>query len=175
MAAPLTTAVRQEKEDWLQAPREPAEGEGFRLSVTSAMIGGPFKLRKDSVLDVQDSVRDAPSHKDMVVRLRLENLSRNRILAYPDWGRFDGFLSGAGLKDNLGNTYRWANYGTWKLAERAPDSRVRPGRDSTDILVFEEPLPQATEFFLELPRPEYSITHPQVFRFRFPRVEVGDR
>jgi hypothetical protein len=155
-AAPSTPSgqTNRVEEPWLSAPQQGAIEGDLRLWVSSTRLGGPYEV---------DEPLPRKGEQYLVIRLRLENLSQERILHYPDWGRFDEAVSDATLKDNLGNTYRPVRRRT------KPDNHVRPGQESKDLLVFEEPLRQAKEFFLELPKPGSSLSNLKTFKFRFPR------
>jgi hypothetical protein len=93
------------------------------------------------------------SEKQVMVKVHLRNTSDTRKVDYRGWQtRFALATWGAHLDDDLHNTYKAISYGIHDIIGHVQGSTsIFPGKDLTDLLVFERTVPAASYLVLTLP------------------------
>ena len=108
--------------------------------------------------------------KLLMVKLRLRNSSNTKKIDYHGWQPdFVGLLGEpASLADDKGNDYKRITFGIDKVAGRiSRGESIYPGKEITDVLVFEEPV--ATCKYLILSLPSAALKADKDAKVRIPR------
>ena len=108
--------------------------------------------------------------KLLMVKLRLHNSSDSKKIDYHGWQPdFVGLLGEpASLADDKGNDYKRITFGIDKVAGRiSRGESIYPGKEITDVLVFEEPV--ATCKYLILSLPSAALKADKDAKVRIPR------
>jgi|GEM_PF-6603478 len=102
----------------------------------------PFKSKPRSF--------DNPEDPYLMVEIELSNLNENVLKTYRGWNNMRPSLV---IKDEHGNAYRTTSTGSDAVVGKVRSSTdIRADRPPVrDLLIFNEPLPAAKSFFLELP------------------------
>jgi len=124
-----------------------AQIEHIRVSLNRAAI---------ERVPLKDRIGNRSSKSDgeyVHLKVRVENLSDARKVNYTSWATEFSFGSDLGsLLDEYGNRYKRVGFGLGTdPVDRATSESIYPGKDTTDVLVFELPIEKATRLSLELP------------------------
>ena len=175
------------KIEWTKADQSIEQGP-IRATITSV---GIEKVRLENA-DFSQITR-GKSEPMLRVRVKIENISDNRIVQVPGWtgsgggiaGKLGGLLEGselgktvssatatANLVDNHGNAYTQTPESMIFGAQTAlgADSAVRPGDAAEKQVVFQPPLPSVEFLLLELPQAGFSGSEP--LRFEIPKAMI---
>lgn len=110
---------------------------------------------------LKDLFEDSRSASELLaIHLELSNTHPTKKLTYQTWrGKDLSFTRDyATLRDNFGNSYKRISFGLGVYPLGAVEGTVSlyPQQSVTDILVFERPVPNAQQFFLELPAQNFG-------------------
>jgi HEAT repeat protein len=155
---PVKVEAGSDKEVWVDAPAQAARVDDVRVQVTRAIY--------DHV-PIRDLGPAKSTEKQLIIHLKIENLSEATKYSYHLWGRgrlFD--THNATLTDEFGNRYLPIDFGLFASIDGQQRAAVSlyPGKPLTDVLVFEEPVKKAKTLKLELPGS--ALDKNATFRFR---------
>jgi hypothetical protein len=153
--AALRAELAKLKPPRLAAPAKSQAAAGVRtirfgdIVVTATKVAvGPVRV-KTGMGDARDT-----DNSYFVVYLTIANNSDGRKVTYRSWSGAD-FAFGrdyASLSDELGNTYKRVTFGIVSdVVGATKTASIYPGKQITDVLVFEPPIDKATKLTLELP------------------------
>jgi hypothetical protein len=123
--------------------------------------------------DAVDQGRRRSSDDALIINIGLVNQSKTKKLDYRTMAGGDFSLSRdyATLTDNFGNTYKRITFGySNKPAGRTNSASLYPGKQLSDVLVFEVPAESATHLDLEIPAE--NVGGEGFYRFRIPVAKV---
>ncbi len=134
------------------------------VNSSQEIASGPLRV---SIVRVQLHGRVGKGNLDgLGVLVRARNTDAEHFAYFPGWGPHDDTGLSVSLSDDLGNQYRIPTASGFLDQPGVRDSRFKPGETQERWLLFEEPLPQAKEFFLSVNGPGKWM------RWRIPRSEV---
>jgi hypothetical protein len=137
-----------------------------RSGNTSVLIG-PISSGSLIGTDLLSGMPYLSSGRFMQIYIHIKNENLNRKVDYKSWQTQVG--SAGQLLDNFGNAYRLVDYPTSirpAAMERAAGPSIYPGKETTDLLLFEPPVENAEYLRLELPGE--NVGEPGSFRFQIP-------
>jgi hypothetical protein len=137
-----------------------------RVSIKKISVGKvPLKQADGSVL-----YSDEPR---LMIALRIENVSDQKRSEYTTWvPDLDAAKTVARLTDDRANELKRVTFGFGNNVQgRTVLDTLTPGKVIGDLLVFEDPSPEAKEFVLELPGANCGVTG--TFRFTIPAKDVA--
>jgi hypothetical protein len=140
------TNDQPENKNWVAAQMPISIG-NVELEVTEAKIG-----KISLVSEFNDRVSETPEEY-FLIRLRIKNNDINKKINYRSWMGDFANLSGvtASLTDEHGNKYKFITTpSTFKIEGTEGNGSIYPQKDIQDAVVFEQPVPTATKFFLTL-------------------------
>jgi hypothetical protein len=134
-------AMKPEPSDgaWL-SPDKPAVIDGIKVE----LLGG--KIGKVKLLDFQLKPTDESKDTVAQVRIRVTNNKQNYRLQYDGWTGFGD----AKLTDEHKNIYQTSPITDFVGRTTIYQRRIDPGQSVEDVILFDEPLPGAKTFRLEL-------------------------
>jgi len=112
------------------------------------------KVKVGTIHNEQESKEDLLS-----VTITIKNQSEGKKVDYNTWGSNEMHFrqAKAALSDNFDNTYRLVAFG---MMSRPKGQLIResiyPGKEVTDVLIFEQPVDKASELKLELPAANFG-------------------
>jgi hypothetical protein len=147
---------------WVDASDASIRRGDVKVSVRSANIGLPRFDRK---------VRPSDPEEYLIVTLALNNLGATKKLD------FTGFASGGSISrlvtlvDDLGNQYKQKRFRGAKVEGQASSESLYPGKQLSDVLVFEPPIAKAETLKLRLPAAAFGGAG--ALKFRIPAEMIG--
>ncbi len=151
-------------------------------SIDSPVVEGDLQIQVRAVsvrkVKLESLMKEQNESKELqlVLELRVKNVSATRKLSYHSWGDSNRSVldPAATLNDNFGNTYAMRRFdemsGPVGWTEFAS---LYPGKELDDVLVFEPPVDAAKSLDLELPAD--VIGNEGVIRFRIPTSSIVSR
>lgn len=163
-----TTSIAERPEDtgpevlpqptWADASSQAVMAGPLRVYVRGVWVGkAPLGGFGDAGWSEQDC---------LLVGLRLENISTDRLVHYYGWGRIT--IGGPDLTDDLGNEYMPENFGLSDLRGQIRAESIRPGTWVDDLLAFQRPVDGIAWLRLELPGDAVRGSEGGPVRFHIP-------
>jgi hypothetical protein len=98
------------------------------------------------------------------IRVEVRNINPTRKIDFEGWSH--AILNAPRLTDDLGNRYEPARFKTGAtIPGQVSSATLYTGKEVTDLLVFQRPVPAATRLYLELPPDNVGTTEPIRFTF----------
>lgn len=158
-AAPNSPSAPQIQ--WAPADK-PVEQDGVRVQITSVRVG---KVKVRGMNGAKESAEDF-----LQIGIQIVNVNPNKKVTYTGWGETSvSFLPDdlAKLKDNFGNSYSHAVFGTLsRPVGMVIQESLYPQKPLDDFMVFEVPLD--TVEFLQLELPAAKFGGEGMLRFQIP-------
>ena len=155
-----------DEDGWASAAHPVTQGT-LRLTVDSVQVGNAGQLK---ITGEHPAVSEDPV---LVVRLRLRNTSDSQKMEYLGWGGEEASIARdfATVQDNFGNAYRKITLGpATRVAGQVLSESIYPGKEITDILLFEQPVGKTEFLKLELPAANFGGTG--MLRLRIPAAMI---
>jgi hypothetical protein len=169
---PAPTAKQNHKPaepEWASAKNAVRQGD-VELRITRVLVGKvPLRAGfEDRETTSQDEL--------LAIHVELTNRSQSRKVEYRSWlGRDVSFTRDYGtLENNFGNSYKRINFGFGTdIIGHTESESIYPGKQLTDVLVFE--IPVGTAEYLDLELPATNFGGEGMLRLRIPADMIRER